>query len=74
MVAKCCRMSRAQLHNCNRMQKAWSSQKLCDDVGNEWSASENVANEQDDVTRLLLEAKGLRLLPPPAVVKTLQSQ
>jgi hypothetical protein len=56
------------------MQKAWSSQKLCDDVGNEWSASENVANEQDDVTRLLLEAKGLRLLPPPAVVKTLRSQ
>jgi hypothetical protein len=40
------------------------------DVGNVQTASENIANEWDDVARLLLEAKGLKLLPPPAVVTT----
>jgi hypothetical protein len=52
------------------MQKAWSSQKMCDNVRNAWSALENVANEWDHVGRLLLEAKGLKLLPPPTVVTT----
>jgi hypothetical protein len=52
------------------MQKVWSGQKMHDNVGNEWNASENVGNEWDDVARLLLEAKGLKLLPPPAVVTT----
>jgi hypothetical protein len=41
-----------------------------DDVGSEWNALENVTNERDDVARLLLESKRLKLLPPPAVVTT----